>query len=150
MGDQEDDVRLWDVAAGRQSAAFTTPAGRAVVFSPDGRLPATADEPVHLTDTTQPLRLWDTRSGFTRIAEHHVVLDGPVVFSADGRTLAAATSESTEQLWDTATGRARATLTVPPGTARWSSARTGAPWPPAPRTAPDGCGTWPPDGSATR
>ncbi|MBA9050867.1 WD40 repeat protein [Streptomyces costaricanus] len=116
IGGEEDDVRLWDVAAGRQSTAFTAPGGWAVAFSSDGRLLATADEPVHDTDTTQPLRLWDTRGGFTKIAEHHIVLDAPVVFSADGRTLAAATSESTEQLWDTATGRTRATLTVPPGT----------------------------------
>ncbi|QNT90403.1 WD-40 repeat-containing protein [Streptomyces griseofuscus] len=116
IGGEEDDVHLWDVTTGRQSTAFTAPAGWPAAFSPDGRLLATADEPLHDTDTTQPLRLWDTRGGFTKIAEHHIVLDAPVVFSADGRTLAAATSESTEQLWDTATGRTRATLTVPPGT----------------------------------
>ena len=70
-----------------------------------------------------------------------------VAFSPDGKTLATGDDDGTARLWDVATGQQiRSLLPAPAQSARWRSARTARPWPPAATTARPGCGTWPPGG----
>ncbi|MFI0710415.1 WD40 repeat domain-containing protein [Streptomyces inhibens] len=72
----------------------------AVVFSPDGRLLATAGD-----DRTA--RLWDSATGLPVGAPLTGHSDGvrAVAFSPDGRLLATAGMDRTVQLWDPAGGR---------------------------------------------
>ena len=76
-----------------------------VVFSPDGRLLATAS-----TDRTA--RLWDPATGdCLRTLTGHTSTVWAVAFSPDGRLLATASNDATARLWDPATGDCLRTLT---------------------------------------
>ncbi|MGB6430334.1 MAG: WD40 repeat domain-containing protein [Candidatus Acidiferrales bacterium] len=97
-------IRLWDVTTGHFRAAVAT-GGRIVAvdaasFSPDGRIYVTAND--YPSDGS--IMVWDAATGqylSTLYAEAGVVID--VAFSADGRTLAAATSARAVTQWDAAT-----------------------------------------------
>ena len=104
---QGGEVKLWDVAAGRERAAV--PLGRssaqAVAFSPDGKLLAvlTYDSTLRLCDaaTGKEVRVLgvDARGGHS------------VAFSADGKTVfAAGYRAGTGRAWDVATGAERQEL----------------------------------------
>ncbi|MFE3451879.1 WD40 repeat domain-containing protein [Nonomuraea sp. NPDC059194] len=109
-------VRLWWTSGGTAEATLAGHTGRvgSVAFSPDGRLLASggqADLPRGDGSAAPHIRLWGTSTRRTvatlstqKAAEHPP--EACVVFSPDGRTLAAADGRSREiWLWEVATRR---------------------------------------------
>ena len=75
----------------------------AVVFSPDGKLVATAS-----ADRTA--RLWEVGSGKQVATLEHEAYVHAVVFSPDGRLVATASHDQTARLWEVGSGEQVATL----------------------------------------
>jgi WD40 repeat protein len=77
---------------------------RAVVFSPDGQLVASASG-----DST--VRVWETATGACRHElKGHTEYVYAVVFSPDGQLVASASNDTTVRVWETATGACRSVL----------------------------------------
>jgi WD40 repeat protein/serine/threonine protein kinase/tetratricopeptide (TPR) repeat protein len=102
-------VKLWDVATWqeRASLAHRSPV-LTVAFAPDGKTLASGT-----SDAT--IELWDmgTKAESATLLQHTGAVHG-VVFSRDGKTLVSAGRHPT-MLWDVATGRTRATLSMSSG-----------------------------------
>jgi outer membrane protein assembly factor BamB len=99
-------VKLWDVAAGKELGEFTGHTNKvfSAAFSPDGKTLATGS-----ADRT--VRLWDVANRTTRaVLEGHTDAVWAVAFSADGKIVASASADRTTRLWDAVTGEARGTL----------------------------------------
>lgn len=124
-------ARVWDAAGGAEimklspnSRTTTAPSHdiirnpdhvTAAVFSPDGKLIATASG--NLSREPGPPRLWDAVTGKEqRTLEGHVDESGwirdvnAIVFSPDGTRVATASNDQTARVWETATGRLLLTL----------------------------------------
>ncbi|PSN58928.1 hypothetical protein BS50DRAFT_509500, partial [Corynespora cassiicola Philippines] len=77
---------------------------KAVVFSPDSQLVASASD-----DST--VRVWETATGRCRsVLKGHSRGVNAVVFSPNGKLVASASDDSTVRVWETATGRCRSVL----------------------------------------
>jgi WD40 repeat protein len=111
-GDQT--VRLWDVAAGKERAAWMAPAGvNSLAIAPDGKTLASS-----LKDGS--VLLWDVAAGKvqTTLRGHTGEVWG-VAFSADGRTLATGGDDHALKLWDVASAKEVRAFPSHPG-AIWS------------------------------
>ncbi|PSB30520.1 NB-ARC domain-containing protein [Stenomitos frigidus] len=105
-GDASGEIRLWQVADGRQLLTCKGHSGwvRSVAFSPDGITLASAS-------SDQTIRLWDVASGdcLKELREHSGWVRS-VTFSPDGTTLASGSGDNTIKLWHTHTGACLQTL----------------------------------------
>lgn len=104
-GDGWGTIHLWDVNAGETVATLTSTYGegiRAVAYSPDGRILASADTTV---------RLWDVSTGesIATLTGHNAQVND-VDWSTDGKRLASASSDNTVRLWNVETEELIATL----------------------------------------
>jgi WD40 repeat protein len=103
------DVRLWNVATGKQLVVLTGHEGPLyhVRFSPDGKLVASAG-------SGATVRVWDAATGEQRHAlRAHTTHVDAIAFHQDGRTLATAGQDGAVHLWDTTTGQETAALAGP-------------------------------------
>ncbi|HEY9829688.1 MAG TPA: NB-ARC domain-containing protein, partial [Stenomitos sp.] len=100
-GDVNGEVRLWQVADGKQ--LFTLKGHSSwvwsVCWSPDGHTLASSSD-----DCT--VRLWDVQEGrCVRVLRGHSSGVGAVTFSPDGRTLASSSDDASVRLWHVGEGR---------------------------------------------
>jgi WD40 repeat protein/tRNA A-37 threonylcarbamoyl transferase component Bud32 len=89
-------LKLWDLAAGKERAAASHPRGlQALAFTPDGNTVATAAGPFGEID------LWDARSGrLLSTLTGHTAAVTALGFLPDGKTLLTLADDQTLRLWD--------------------------------------------------
>jgi hypothetical protein len=117
-GNREGTFKLWEVATGRERAAFSRPSGVVsdLAFSPDGRTLAAGVEPPFGPEAAGPsppreVLLWDVHRGRVRATlPGHPTGTRCLAFAPDGRTLATGGYDHTVKLWDLPTGQERVTL----------------------------------------
>ena len=98
------DIRLWDVATGRERTTLEHRGVESMSFSPDGSILASGARDLTVV-------LWDVATGRKRTTlEGHRGGVWSVSFSPDGSILASGSEDHTVVLWDVAAGRERATL----------------------------------------
>jgi len=99
------ELKVWDLKTQKLIVDLTEPASvRWVVFSPDGKLLATAEH-----DRTAKLR--DIKTGKTlRVFKGHTSGLDTVAFSPDGKKLATTSWDKTAKIWDLNTGEVLLTL----------------------------------------
>jgi WD40 repeat protein len=126
-----DDIKLWDVTTGRNTATLNEHAEAAVTlekdaklglfsmaFSPDGKTLASGDELVWPfgqmgRKTNGEIKLWNVATGkniATLKGHTHIVRS--IAFSPDGKTLASGSLDETIRLWDVSSTKCIATLKV--------------------------------------
>jgi RNA polymerase sigma factor (sigma-70 family) len=104
---EDETVKLWDVATGREKATLKTGHQRKVLslaIGGGGRLLATGGNEGNV-------KLWDVASGRLEVTfgghTDHVTA---VAISGDGKLVASASGDRTVRLWDVTTGRQKATF----------------------------------------
>lgn len=105
-GDASGEIRLWQVADGRQLFVCQGHSGwvRSVAFSPDGTILASAS-------SDQTIRVWDISNGrCLKELQQHSGWVRSVAFSPDGKTLASGSGDNTIKLWQVDTGECVQTL----------------------------------------
>jgi WD40 repeat protein len=103
------DLRLWDVAGGKEIARLKGHRGAvgAVEFAPDGKTVATAGSII---------KVWDVATGKElHLLDGHTREIGALAFSSDGKTLASGGMDGSVCIWDTTTGKLRERLLGEPG-----------------------------------
>jgi WD40 repeat protein len=96
------EVKLWDVATGKEAASFPTAGGtRWFALTADGKTLAVVPWNKNLVN------LWDVSSGKERVFVDDFY--GSVAFTPDGKTLAVGGKDAV-RLWDVATGKEQAGL----------------------------------------
>ncbi len=101
---ERNEVKLWDVATGRNITNWYHSMVFSPEFSPDGTMLA-------LGGNSGSIELWEVSTGRNIAAlEGHTNAVNSVVFSPDGTTLASEPGDNTVKLWDVMTGRSIATF----------------------------------------
>ena len=113
--EQKSWISVWDLETDKERQHIDVPTLPRLAFSPDGRRLAGGVSTAHGSDAKGELRIWDTATG--QVALTHPLTHGYVsklVYSADGRSLAAAVGAVSEagviDVLDADTGRARFSL----------------------------------------
>jgi RNA polymerase sigma factor (sigma-70 family) len=104
---EDEAVKLWEVAAGKEKATLKTmhkPPVPSVALSEDGNVLATAGG-------EGAVKLWDTGRGAAKATlEGHTDRVTSVAISADAKVVASGSEDNTVKLWDAVTGKEKATL----------------------------------------
>ena len=115
-------ANLWDAETGREPRVFEGPPGRydgALALSPDGHVFATGSRFDQGGRAGSFVNIWGAGTGELRRSlggrERHgdgrdgqrkeVTIQGPLVFSSDGKALVSGNSDNSVTLWDLHTGR---------------------------------------------
>jgi WD40 repeat protein len=102
VGEDNDGIRLWDIAAGKEVKGLPGAWMPTLTFSPDGRWLAASDE-------NSAVKIYDTEQGaWLPLGEHQGVVSA-LAFSPDGGRLAVASDEGIK-LWDVAERKVIRTL----------------------------------------
>ncbi|WP_285752370.1 serine/threonine-protein kinase [Lentzea sp. NBRC 105346] len=106
-GTKGTEVRLSDPATGKTISTITDATGSDVSFSPDSRTLAVPD-----ADGKNSMQLWDVATGKSKAVFDRTedITLASVLFSPDGKTVAAWGLGNVIQLWDIATKQVRAVL----------------------------------------